>query len=159
MKIERIMVPTDFSEHSLVSLKYALDLARDHTSEVVLLHVVEPLPYGIARWSEPTKLLEHRARTFLEGFESAETLVAAQRTAVLIKNRNFAAANQKAPFAADAVVDSCLLLKYRKLKNGSNNELMPGNCWPVVDGTGAVLPKIHDLALGQLPDQPKAYGF
>jgi universal stress protein A len=63
MKIERIMVPTDFSGHSRVSLKYALDLARDHASEVVLLHVVEPLPYGVARWSEPTKLLEQYAET------------------------------------------------------------------------------------------------
>jgi nucleotide-binding universal stress UspA family protein len=44
MKIERIMVPTDFSEHSLLALKYALELARDHASEVVLVHVVEPLP-------------------------------------------------------------------------------------------------------------------
>ena len=58
MKIERILVPTDFSEHSLAALKYAIELAREHESEVVLVHVVEPLPYGIARWYEPTKLLE-----------------------------------------------------------------------------------------------------
>ena len=58
MKIERILVPVDFSEHSLAALKYAIELAREHESEVVLVHVVEPLPYGIARWDEPTKLLE-----------------------------------------------------------------------------------------------------
>jgi universal stress protein A len=72
MKIEKIMVPTDFSEHSRVSLKYALDLARDHASEVVLLHVVEPLPYGAARWSDPAKLLEEYAETAsgeLKGFQ------------------------------------------------------------------------------------------
>jgi universal stress protein A len=63
MKIERIMVPTDFSEHSLEALKYAIELAREQEPEVVLVHVVEPLPYGIARWSEPTKLLEHYAET------------------------------------------------------------------------------------------------
>jgi nucleotide-binding universal stress UspA family protein len=76
MKIERIMVPTDFSENSLASLKYALELARDHASEVVLLHVVEPLPYGIARWSEPTKLLEEYAETAsseLKRFEKEAT--------------------------------------------------------------------------------------
>jgi len=59
MKIERILVPTDFSEHSLAALKYAIELAREHDSEIVLVHVVEPLPYGVARWYEPTKLLEN----------------------------------------------------------------------------------------------------
>jgi nucleotide-binding universal stress UspA family protein len=72
MKIERIMVPTDFSRHSHVALKYAIELAREHDSEVLLVHVVEPLPYGISRWSEPTKVLERYAETAkaeLEGFE------------------------------------------------------------------------------------------
>ena len=58
MKIERILVPTDFSDHSLAALKYAIELAREHDSEVILVHVVEPLPYGVGRWYEPTKLLE-----------------------------------------------------------------------------------------------------
>jgi universal stress protein family protein len=58
MKIEHILVPVDFSDHSFAALKYAIELAREHTSEVVLVHVVEPLPYGIARFYEPTKLLE-----------------------------------------------------------------------------------------------------
>lgn len=58
MKINRILVPLDFSEHSLRALDYAIDFAREHGSEVVLVHVVEPLAYGIGRWTEPTKLLE-----------------------------------------------------------------------------------------------------
>ncbi len=58
MKIERILVPTDFSDHSLAALKYAIELAREHDCEVILVHVVEPLPYGVGRWYEPTKLLE-----------------------------------------------------------------------------------------------------
>ena len=61
MKIERIMVPTDFSEHSLAALRYAIELSPEHGPEIVLVHVVEPLPYGVTRWSEPTKLLEHYA--------------------------------------------------------------------------------------------------
>lgn len=72
MKIERIMVPTDFSRHSLVALEYAIDLAREHGSEVVLVHVVEELPYGSGSWSDPTELLEHHAETAkgeLERFE------------------------------------------------------------------------------------------
>ena len=63
MKIERILVPTDFSEHSLTALKYAIELAREHESEVLLVHVVEPLPYGVGRWYEPTKLLEDYGET------------------------------------------------------------------------------------------------
>jgi nucleotide-binding universal stress UspA family protein len=63
MKVERIMVPTDFSENSLKALRCAIELACEHEAEVVLVHVVEPLPYGIARWNEPTKLLEHYAET------------------------------------------------------------------------------------------------
>lgn len=46
-----------------MALKYAIELAREHESEVVLVHVVEQLPYGAARWSEPTKLLERYAET------------------------------------------------------------------------------------------------
>ncbi|MGA3228603.1 MAG: universal stress protein [Candidatus Binatus sp.] len=76
MKIERILVPTDFSEHSLAALKYAIELAREHESEVVLVHVVEPLPYGVGRWYEPTKLLEdygEMASGELERFEKQAT--------------------------------------------------------------------------------------
>lgn len=69
MKIERIMVPTDFSEHSLAALKYAIELAREHESEVVLVHVVEPLPYGVTRWSDPADLLEHYAETASDELE------------------------------------------------------------------------------------------
>jgi nucleotide-binding universal stress UspA family protein len=72
VKLDRILLPTDFSEHSRSALKYAIELAREHESEVVLMHVVEPLPYGTARWYEPTKLLEQygeAASAELERFE------------------------------------------------------------------------------------------
>jgi len=63
MKVKRILVPTDFSEDSLEALRCAVELAHEQQSEVVLVHVVEPLPHGIVRWSEPTKLLEAHAET------------------------------------------------------------------------------------------------
>ena len=62
MKIDRILVPIDFSRQSLTALKYAVDLAREHQSEVILVHVLEPLPYGAERWNEPTKVLEERQK-------------------------------------------------------------------------------------------------
>jgi len=61
MKIERILVPTDFSWRSLAALERAIDLAREHYSEIVLVHVIELLPYGVGRWSDSTQLLEHCA--------------------------------------------------------------------------------------------------
>ena len=76
MKMERILVPVDFSKHSLTALKYAIELAREHASEVVLVHVVEPLPRGAARWSDATSLLEQygeKASNELNRFEKEAT--------------------------------------------------------------------------------------
>lgn len=70
--IERILLPTDFSSDSLAALEYAVALAREHLSEIVLVHVVEPLPRGVARWYDPSKLLEQHAeeaRSKLKQFE------------------------------------------------------------------------------------------
>ena len=70
--IGRILLPTDFSSASLTALEYAVTLAHEHLSEIVLVHVVEPLPRGIARWYEPSELLEQHAeeaRGKLEQFE------------------------------------------------------------------------------------------
>jgi len=61
MKIERILVPTDFSRRSLAALERAIDLASEHYSEIVLVHVIEPLPFAAGQWSDSTQLLEHCA--------------------------------------------------------------------------------------------------
>lgn len=58
MKMKRILVPVDFSDRSLTVLKYAIELAREYESELMLVHVVEPLPRGTSRWSDATSLLE-----------------------------------------------------------------------------------------------------
>src|SRR5208337_5041134 len=71
MKTERILMPTDFSPRSLAALECTIDLAREHHSEIVLVHVIESLPYGVGHSSDPTKLLEHLAedgRSQLAGF-------------------------------------------------------------------------------------------
>ncbi len=72
VSIGRILVPTDFSSDSLAALEYAASLAREHLSEIVLIHVTEPLPRGVGRWYEPSMLLEQyaeAARVKLEHFE------------------------------------------------------------------------------------------
>src|SRR3972149_11461172 len=42
--ITRILYPTDLSEHAAAALAPAATLARTFRAEVVLLHVIEPLP-------------------------------------------------------------------------------------------------------------------
>jgi nucleotide-binding universal stress UspA family protein len=41
--ISRILAPTDFSEDSKLALTYAIELAQKFTSEIVVLHVDQPL--------------------------------------------------------------------------------------------------------------------
>ncbi len=40
IKIERILVPTDFSEASLPAIEYTFSLARDHGAEVIVFHSI-----------------------------------------------------------------------------------------------------------------------
>lgn len=43
--IKRILVPIDFSVHSLNALQYAVRFAKQFKSEIFLLHVIEPVVY------------------------------------------------------------------------------------------------------------------
>ncbi|HSF67858.1 MAG TPA: universal stress protein [Nitrospiraceae bacterium] len=45
--LERILVPIDFSECSLDALEYAVTVAQQAKASLVLLHVLEPLSYGL----------------------------------------------------------------------------------------------------------------
>lgn len=45
LQLKRILVPLDFSAHALRALRYAAGLARLFQSELVLLHVTEPVVY------------------------------------------------------------------------------------------------------------------
>lgn len=44
-KIDNLIVPIDFSEHSKLALSYAAELARPHGAKIQLLHVVEETVY------------------------------------------------------------------------------------------------------------------
>src|SRR4029077_20457108 len=46
MKLERLLVPTDFSEGAGHALRYALSLAQKYDAALHLLHVIEVLPAG-----------------------------------------------------------------------------------------------------------------
>jgi len=45
IKIEKILVPTDFSEHSKYAFSYALSFAKEYDAELVMLHVIEDVQY------------------------------------------------------------------------------------------------------------------
>lgn len=51
IRLQRILVPTDFSEHSKKALAYAVELAKTYRAEVVVLHVLElplyPVSFGV----------------------------------------------------------------------------------------------------------------
>jgi universal stress protein A len=47
LKLKTILVPLDFSEASNKALGYAVPFARQFDSKIILLHVIEPLPYPV----------------------------------------------------------------------------------------------------------------
>ncbi len=71
MKIDKILCPVDFSEHSERALKYAAFLARAHGAKLILLHVIEPL-HGLDQYmvllltpEELTSKLQNQANNHL----------------------------------------------------------------------------------------------
>jgi nucleotide-binding universal stress UspA family protein len=47
LKLERILVPVDFSDCSLDAVEYGASVARQAKASVELLHVLEPVSYGL----------------------------------------------------------------------------------------------------------------
>ncbi len=45
IRIQRILVPIDFSEHSQYALQYAAEIAQQLGAKLTLLHIVEPIAY------------------------------------------------------------------------------------------------------------------
>lgn len=52
-KIERVLVPTDFSRSSEAGVRYALDAARELGAEVIVYHVITPM--GLAAFGRARK--------------------------------------------------------------------------------------------------------
>ncbi len=45
LRLKKILVPLDFSDHSLKALLYARSFAKEFGAALFLLHVTEPVPY------------------------------------------------------------------------------------------------------------------
>ena len=52
IKIEKILVPTDFSKASLAAIRYALSLAKDHRATVVVYHAISPAIMRDRAWED-----------------------------------------------------------------------------------------------------------
>lgn len=69
-KLERILVPIDFSEFSLDALDIAKELAHSFSAEISLLHVFKPisfpLPYGVTAPNILTDEVRERTRRALD---------------------------------------------------------------------------------------------
>ena len=61
--LHTILVPTDFSEHARHALRWAMELARMHRAKIVLVHAIEPHPFG--RTPEVDRLLVEAAEAKL----------------------------------------------------------------------------------------------
>lgn len=80
LPVKRILCPTDFSEHSYAALRTANELARHFGAELVVVHVVTPVPvvdvpslhggFDVERYQAS---LEESARRSLEAVLAAET--------------------------------------------------------------------------------------
>ncbi len=70
IKLDRILIPTDFSDCSERARTYACELAKRFTAELHLLHVVVPLPIPVHMSTVPEELLEpeESARQALESW-------------------------------------------------------------------------------------------
>src|SRR4030095_2792682 len=58
IRLERILVPTDFSDSARHALTYGISFAREYDAELVLLHVVETVPVGYASDLFPVPMAE-----------------------------------------------------------------------------------------------------
>lgn len=69
VSLHRILVPTDFSECSLDALEFAAIVAMQSKASIELLHVLDPVCYGIDFTLGNIKEREQRRRRMSEGLE------------------------------------------------------------------------------------------
>lgn len=70
-QIKKILYATDLSKNSVYAYRYAMNMAEKYNAEIVILHVIEPIPPQVkhyvslyvneARWEEKIKTEQERA--------------------------------------------------------------------------------------------------
>ncbi len=56
--IKKILYATDLSENSAYAFYFAIDLAKKHNANIIILHVVEPIPPDVMPYLEREKIVE-----------------------------------------------------------------------------------------------------
>lgn len=76
LPIRRILAPTDFSSHSLPALDRAAELAQHFSAELLLLHVMNPIPAVMptAAGQMPLRIDAYRETVFEDAQEKLEEL-------------------------------------------------------------------------------------
>lgn len=84
--LKRILVPTDFSEHSDSAMRYGAELAAKFGAELHLLHAIEtaPMMYGEGAWFPPENEAELEAAAVKQlddlHIEAAESLTVTRKS-------------------------------------------------------------------------------
>jgi nucleotide-binding universal stress UspA family protein len=58
IRLQRVLVPTDFSDSARHALTYGVSFAEEYRAELLLLHVVETVPMGYASELFPVPMAE-----------------------------------------------------------------------------------------------------
>ncbi len=80
--LDRILVPIDFSDCSLDALEYAAVVARQAKASVDLLHVLEPVSYGLDFTLSHADERKHRRETLTKRLEDLSDALSAAGVAV-----------------------------------------------------------------------------
>ncbi|MBN1756524.1 universal stress protein [bacterium] len=69
IKIENILFPTDFSEHSKIALEYAVDLARQYNAKLYIQHVFDENildPFFFSEGENSARYFEQVEKKFMD---------------------------------------------------------------------------------------------
>lgn len=78
VQFAKILCPVDFSDDSKAALKHASDLARAGASQLLVLHVVEPILYPVEYGMAPVPTVDLESTATANAQKKLEELVAAE---------------------------------------------------------------------------------
>lgn len=109
MKIDKILVATDFSAPSFKAVEYGIELAKTFEGQLHLLHVTQP-PVGahpvFGGYSPSPEELSAKAEAFLEAAVDSETATAVE----LVREHRFGEAEVEIPRYADEIDASLIVV-------------------------------------------------
>jgi len=68
-KIKKILYATDLSENSAYAFYFAIDLAKKHNANIIILHAVKPIPPDVMPYIEREKIVQIEKDIIREAIE------------------------------------------------------------------------------------------